>query len=103
MSGSNDLIYANFSSTPLPSGTIRFECPLLGSLRDNGGPTQTLALLSRSPAIDAGSNPDTQANDQRQSPFARVSGTLPDIGAYEVQQDDIVFNSNLEGCPALIE
>ncbi|HEX3894854.1 MAG TPA: choice-of-anchor Q domain-containing protein [Rudaea sp.] len=101
VSGDHNLIYANFSTTPLPSGTVHLKCPLLGSLRDNGGPTQTLALLSRSPAIDAGSNPDVQTYDQRQSPFARMSGTLPDIGAYEVQQDDIVFNSNLEGCPVL--
>lgn len=101
VSGDHNLIYANFNTTPLPSGTIHLQCPLLGSLRDNGGPTQTLALLSRSPAIDGGSNPDPQTYDQRQSPFSRTSGTLTDIGAYEVQQDDIVFNSNLEGCPAL--
>ena len=31
--------------------------PQLGPLQDNGGPTPTMALLSGSPAINAGSNP----------------------------------------------
>ena len=39
--------------------------PLLGPLADNGGPTQTFALLPGSPAIDAGSNPASLATDQR--------------------------------------
>src|SRR5262249_41414325 len=38
-------------TTKLPSGTIKFACPLLGPLRDNGGFTRTHALLSGSPAI----------------------------------------------------
>ena len=29
----------------------------------------------------------------------RVSGASIDIGAYELQQGDIVFNPNFEGCP----
>jgi hypothetical protein len=29
-----------------------------------------------------------------------VSG-ISDIGAYEVQQDEIVFNAGFDGCPAL--
>jgi len=88
----------------LPAGTITGLCPLLGQLRNNGGPTKTHALLSRSIAIDAGSNPFAVDNfDQRGSPYLRpdsVSG-LSDIGAYEVQQDDIVFNGGFDGCPAL--
>ena len=63
--------------------------PLLGPLTDNGGPTQTHALLVGSPAIDAG-DPSSVAGqngvpvfDQRGSGFARVvSGTI-DIGAFE--------------------
>ncbi len=80
------------------------SCPLLGPLRDNGGPTQTHALLSRSPGIDTGSNaldPNTSvpyAHDQRGSPFGRVSGATADIGAYEVDQGDVVFNTSLDGC-----
>jgi hypothetical protein len=58
--------------------------PKLDSLKNNGGPTQTIALLSDSPAIDAGdpaftSPPDT---DQRGNP--RVKNNIRiDIGAYE--------------------
>ena len=88
----------------LPAGTITGLCPLLGPLRNNGGPTQTHALLSRSIAIDAGSNPFSLDNyDQRGPPYLRpdsMSG-VSDIGAYEVQQGDIVFDAGFDGCPAL--
>ena len=64
--------------------------PGLGPLADNGGPTQTIALLAGSPAIDAGRSvavdprPDLKT-DQRGTGFAReVNGTI-DIGAFEVQ------------------
>lgn len=99
--GSNNLVRASFSDVALPSGTLRFSCPLLGSLRLNGGATKTHALLSTSPAIDTGANPAGAVYDQRDSPFARESGIAADIGAYEVQQGDIVFNANFEGCPLL--
>lgn len=39
--------------------------PLLGPLQDNGGPIQTHALLSGSPAIDAGNNSLSPTVDQR--------------------------------------
>lgn len=68
--------------------------PLLGPLANNGGPTQTHALLADSPALDAG-NPtisfDANEFDQRGGPFVRVfddpdaTGTGIDIGAYERQ------------------
>ena len=51
----------------------------LGALGDNGGPTQTVALLPGSPAIDAGDPALAPATDQRG--FAR--GSAPDVGAYE--------------------
>ncbi|MFM8273119.1 MAG: choice-of-anchor Q domain-containing protein [Gemmata sp.] len=57
--------------------------PLLGPLRDNGGPTPTMALLPGSPAINAG-NPafsGDPATDQRG--FFRVAGGALDIGAFE--------------------
>jgi hypothetical protein len=57
--------------------------PLLGSLQNNGGPTPTMALLSGSPAIDAGDN--TEALDTDQRGFARMVGGAIDIGAFEVQ------------------
>ncbi len=55
--------------------------PKLGPLADNGGPTRTHALLLGSPAIDAGSNADCPATDQRG--VARPQGATCDIGSYE--------------------
>jgi hypothetical protein len=49
-------------------------------LSDNGGPTQTHALLAGSPAIDAGASCPT--SDQRGAP--RPQGGACDIGAYEL-------------------
>src|SRR5262249_1258204 len=57
--------------------------PKLGTLKDNGGPTQTRALLTGSPAIDAGTNTGAPATDQRG--FNRPVNTTADIGAYEFQ------------------
>jgi hypothetical protein len=56
---------------------------LLGPLADNGGPTQTIALLPGSPAVDAGDNTGAPAFDQRGLP--RIVGGTIDIGAFEVQ------------------
>ncbi|MFC5488273.1 choice-of-anchor Q domain-containing protein [Dokdonella soli] len=97
VSGANNMI--GVATSGAPPGTILNQCPLLGSLRNNGGPTQTHALLSHSPAIDAGSSPAGLAFDQRGSPYARVDHGAADIGAYELQQNDIVFNNGFDGCP----
>ena len=60
--------------------------PLLGPLQDNGGPTQTLALLPGSPAIDAGDNDYAPGPyDQRGPGFDRIVNGTIDIGAFEVQ------------------
>ena len=96
ISGANNLI--RVTTEAVPSDTLKNICPLLGPLGDNGGPTKTMALLSRSPGIDQGNTFGSLPFDQRSSPFARVSGLAADIGAYEVQQDDIVFNSSFDGC-----
>jgi Right handed beta helix region len=99
LTGAKNLIFA--PAVTVPDGTIVGVCPRLGSLRDNGGPTATLSLQSGSPAIDAGNNvlavPLT--TDQRMAGYVRSSGGATDIGAYEVQQSDIIFTANLEGCP----
>jgi hypothetical protein len=63
--------------------------PLLGPLRDNGGPTFTHALLPGSPAINAG-NPNftpPPSFDQRGPGFARVVDGRIDIGSFEVQNN----------------
>jgi predicted outer membrane repeat protein len=57
--------------------------PLLGPLQNNGGRTQTVALLPGSPAINVGSNAYATATDRRG--FARIVGGTIDIGAFEVQ------------------
>jgi hypothetical protein len=66
--------------------TIPSQNPVLGPLANNGGPTQTMALLAGSPAVDAGSNGTCLATDQRGQ--ARTDGNsdgtvVCDIGAYE--------------------
>jgi hypothetical protein len=55
--------------------------PLLDTLQDNGGPTETHALLAGSPALDTGSTLET--TDQRGE--ARPFGLADDIGAFELQ------------------
>ncbi len=60
-------------------GDLPGAAPLLGPLADNGGPTDTRALLTGSPAIDAGA--DCQPTDQRG--VSRPQGPACDIGAYE--------------------
>ena len=69
--------------------------PLLGSLADNGGQTDTRALLSGSPAINRGSNCVVNgscpapfnntlrlSSDQRTN-YTRLSGAAVDVGAFE--------------------
>src|SRR5262249_35448785 len=67
-------------------GTLNSVDPNLGALADNGGPTQTLALLANSPAIDAGAdticaNSPVSGLDQRGT--TRPNGGHCDVGAYE--------------------
>jgi hypothetical protein len=93
--GAADAVTLSGSSANNQTGTVASPLdPMLGALQNNGGPTKTQALLSGSPAIDAGSNPAALVYDQRGFPFIRTyqstTGTLPsgydgtDIGAYEV-------------------
>jgi hypothetical protein len=58
---------------------------MLGPLADNGGPTETHALLPGSPAIDAGENSDAPEWDQRGPGFPRIVNGTIDIGSFEVQ------------------
>jgi hypothetical protein len=69
----------------------------LGPLQNNGGPTDTEALLVGSPAIDAGSNAlalgisgSALTTDQRGGGFPRIVNGTVDIGAYE-------FSTNSSG------
>jgi hypothetical protein len=76
-------------------GDLNNTNPKLGPLQNNGGPTQTQALLPSSPAIDAG-NPKgcTDGNrhllktDQRGEPRPdKEDKSGCDMGAYERQED----------------
>ena len=75
--------------TLVGSGNVRSNAPGLGALADNGGLTKTMALLTGSPAIDAGPNPVATFTgngfDQRATPYLRVYGGQVDIGAFESQ------------------
>jgi hypothetical protein len=71
----------DFGSTPGDGDLINMN-PVIGPLADNGGETQTHALLEGSPAIHAASNDGCPADDQRGVP--RPQGPACDIGAYEV-------------------
>ena len=81
------------SSTLSPPGTLSAD-PMLLPIAANGGRTPTHALAAGSPAIDQGNNLMTLASDQRGPPFVREFGSAPDIGAFEVQeqQDEIFAN-----------
>jgi hypothetical protein len=69
--------------------------PQLGPLANNGGPTQTMALLFNSPAINAGQSIFAPGTDQRGQP--RFGNT--DIGAFEYQFK--VLNTNDSGSGSL--
>ena len=84
VTGSNNLVpnfepFAIYFADAFP---LRSDDPLLGPLSDNGGATFTHALLSGSPAIDAGSS-SVLTTDQRGAGFPRLSGSAVDIGAFE--------------------
>jgi uncharacterized delta-60 repeat protein len=67
----------------LPTGSETTISPLLAPLGNYGGPTETMALLPGSPALDAGSTFDGITTDQRG--INRPEGGAPDIGAFESQ------------------
>jgi CSLREA domain-containing protein len=70
-------------SAGCPAGFAHGD-PKLGSLADNGGPTQTQALQAGSAAIDQvpATGAGCPTTDQRG--VARPSGTACDVGAYEL-------------------
>jgi hypothetical protein len=78
--------------------------PRLGPLQDNGGSTETMALLPGSPGIDAG-DPSTAglpSIDQRGLP--RVSNGRVDIGAVEAQpgESDVLHPTISAASPSVV-
>ena len=66
-----------------PGSDIITTDPKLGPLAANGGPTETMALLSDSSALDAGTSTGAPSVDQRG--ISRPQGGGYDIGAFEVE------------------
>lgn len=102
ISGVDNLIMATAADSTAPMGTLTAD-PMLGTLANNGGPTMTHALLSGSPAIDAGCG-TTQQTDQRGSGFPRIWGPTTDIGSFEFgdpASGDIIFKASFDAlaCP----
>lgn len=62
----------------------------LGPLTNNGGPTQTMALLG-GPAVDGGATVSGLTSDQRG--IGRPQHYLPDIGAFEAALTSLVVNT----------
>jgi uncharacterized repeat protein (TIGR01451 family) len=92
-----------------PSGSSGFSTangdilspPFVGldpnGLQNNGGPTQTIALVSSSAAIDRGDDNalGLPATDQRG--FARIVGSAVDIGAFEFGATPVTANVVISG------
>ena len=69
--------------------------PLIGDLADNGGLTQTFALLTNSPAIDKIPPESAPPIDQRGRPRPEPTNGMSDIGAYELD----LISAQISGQP----
>jgi CSLREA domain-containing protein len=86
-------VFCTFTGTT--THNVTGQDPLLVTLAQNDGPTQTMALPAASPAVDAGNNATCSTVDQRgHSRPKDGNGTgmkVCDIGAFELDNDD--FNT----------
>ena len=87
--GSDSTGFANAIKNDQVGNKLNPIDPKIGTLKNNGGPTMTHALLAGSPAIDKGDNAGVPPTDQRGAGFPRRKdgngdGTkVVDIGAFE--------------------
>jgi CSLREA domain-containing protein len=91
---SNNLVEDALNACGLTNGVdgnIVGSDPLLGPLQNNGGSTETHALLSGSPAINAGTNTGCPATDQ--IGLTRPQGGTCDIGAVEKEIISLTLTS----------
>ncbi len=108
LSGDHNLIRA--PGTGVPSDTITGKCPLLyrGVYTHPVQYVYTFRQEVRSPGTNTGSNPLGLTADLRGGSFSatsppRVSGepgttALPDIGSYEIDEADVIFDNRFETC-----
>ena len=93
----HNLIGSTSGGSGFRSDDLQNLDPHLGTLKDNGGPTFTHALLPGSPAIDANTTTTSTSDDQRLMPRpidADNDGTAQaDIGAFELQPTMITLPS----------
>jgi hypothetical protein len=80
---------SGFADTDLIGTSANPIDPRLGPLQDNGGPTQTMALLASSPALNAGDPAQLGAADQRG--VVRSGGV--NIGAYQASASAFVLTA----------
>jgi len=95
----SDVTYSIVQGGYADTGNLDVD-PLLGSLQDNGGFTQTMALGPGSPAVDAGDDENCPDTDQRD--VARPQGNHCDIGAHE-SQVWVVTSTTYSGAGSLLQ
>jgi hypothetical protein len=83
VTGSTNLIHSSSGFAPPAGFNFSTGNPLLGTLSNNGGPTQTVSLLPGSLAIGNANVGASPAVDQRNFPRPNVTGPV-DIGALQV-------------------
>jgi len=80
------------------AGDISNTDPMIGPLKDNGGPTLTHALLSGSPAVDAGNNLTCMNEDQRDTLRPQDGddngAAVCDMGALEMLLSELIAQVN---------
>jgi hypothetical protein len=77
--------------------------PLIGDLADNGGPTETIALQTNSPAVDQldpATAPDFDQRGTRRPQF--VFANLSDIGAYELDKNSAQILTQPQSTNAIV-
>jgi hypothetical protein len=81
------------------TGSLQNSDPKLdpNGLQNNGGPTQTIALLASSPAIDTIPVANCPSTDQRGDPRPDNGETTCDMGAYEFADDNDLGLTNMPG------
>jgi hypothetical protein len=104
-------VRADHVNTTVPGSNLFAVNPQLGSLQNNGGPTETMEPLAASPVIDCGSD-TASAFDQRGAGFPRVvdqpnrtkstatGANNADMGAVEVAASASIAGACTNNAPA---